>query len=423
MPARRGEAVPPSRLAVVVKGWPRLSETFIAREVLALEELGLDLLIVSLRRPTDPAVHDLHRAVRARVLYLPEYLHDEPLRVLRGLVACLRLPGFGRTFVAWLRDLVRDPTANRGRRFGQALVLAAELPADRDWLHVHYLHTPASVGRYAAMLRGLPFSLSAHAKDIWTTPDWEKREKLAECAFAVTCTRAGFRHLAALAPPGRVALVHHGLDLDRFPPPQRAPGPDGSDPRAPLVIATVARAVAKKGLDLLVDALARLPADLHWRFVHIGGGSELDALRARTRALGLDARVEWRGPGDSRQVLELLREADLFCLPARIAPDGDRDGLPNVLLEALSQRLAVVATPVGAIGELVEDGVTGLLVPPEDPEALAQAILRLARDPALRRRLGDAGRARVERDFRFEDHITRLARHFGLETAEAEPAA
>lgn len=413
----------PPRLAVVVKGWPRLSETFIAREVLALERLGLDLLIVSLRQPTDPTVHDLHRAVRARVLYLPEYVYREPLRVLRALLVGLRLPGFRRALAIWLKDLLRDPTANRGRRFAQALVLAAELPPDRDWLHIHYLHTPASVGRYAALLRELPFSLSAHAKDIWLTPEWEKREKLADCAFAVTCTRSGLQHLAALAPAGRVALVYHGLDLECFPAPSRAMGPDGSDPMAPVIIASVARAVLKKGLDVLLMALARLPPDLHWRLVHIGGGSELERLRALARELGLASRIDWRGPADRSAVLALLRQADLFCLPARVAPDGDRDGLPNVLLEALSQRLPVIATPVGAIDELIDHGVHGLLVAPEDPVALSAAILQLARDPALRRKLGDAGRARVEREFRFEEHIMRLARHFGLAVPPAEAEA
>lgn len=408
------------KLAVLVKGYPRLSETFIAQEILALERLGLDLLIISLRRPTDPTVHDLHRAIRAQVLYLPEYLHDEPLRVLRGLLRSLRLPGFRRALGAWLRDLLREPTANRGRRWGQALVLAAELPADRDWLHIHYLHTPASVGRYAAMLRGLPFSLSAHAKDIWLSPAWDKRGKLAACAFAVTCTASGLAHLQALAPPGRVELVHHGIDLARFPAPHRRHLRDGSDPAAPVVVTCVARAVPKKGLDILLEALALLPPGLHWRFVHLGSGSELVRLQARARALGLDGRVEWRGAGDSRCVLALLREADIFCLPARIARDGDRDGLPNVLLEALSQKLAVISTPIGAIEEVITDGMTGCLVPAEDPRALAAALLRLARDPEQRQHLGEAGRARVERDFRFEDSIGRLARRFGVRVTDVE---
>ncbi|HEX8374912.1 MAG TPA: colanic acid biosynthesis glycosyltransferase WcaL, partial [Geminicoccaceae bacterium] len=131
-------------MAVLVKGYPRLSETFIAQEILALERLGLPILIVSLRRPTDGRVHDLHRAIRSPVLYLPEYLREAPLRVLRGLLAQLGNRHLGRTLATWLRDLRRDPTANRARRLGQALVLARELPAGFRHLHVQYLHTPGS---------------------------------------------------------------------------------------------------------------------------------------------------------------------------------------------------------------------------------------------------------------------------------------
>ena len=153
------------RLAVVVKGFPRLSETFVAQELLGLEQRGLALDIWSLRHPTDRATHPMHRAIRAPRHYLPEYLHKEPFRVLRGLSAAFRMPGFGalaRTFAA---DLRRDATANRMRRLGQAFVLARELPAATAHIHAHFLHTPASVARYAAILRGLGWSFSAHAKD------------------------------------------------------------------------------------------------------------------------------------------------------------------------------------------------------------------------------------------------------------------
>ncbi|MCC6209562.1 MAG: colanic acid biosynthesis glycosyltransferase WcaL, partial [Burkholderiales bacterium] len=205
-----------ARVAFVLKGYPRLSETFIAQEIAALERRGLEILIVSLRHPTDDRTHPLHAEIRARVLYLPEYLLLEPFRVARAWLRLRRSSQYRKTRNTWLRDLLRDPTPNRMRRFGQALVLAAELPADVRRLHAHFLHTPASVARYTARLLGLGWTGSAHAKDIWTTPEWEKREKLASCEWLVTCTAANQAHLAALAPPGRVELVYHGLDLERF---------------------------------------------------------------------------------------------------------------------------------------------------------------------------------------------------------------
>ena len=168
--------MPPSAIAVVVKGWPRLSETFIAQELIALERRGLRLALFSLRHPTDTKTHALAGQLAAPIVYLPEYLHQEPARVWRGWLRARTLPGYAEARATWRRDLARDRSANRIRRFGQAMVLATELPADIGHVYAHFLHTPASVARYAAIMRGLPWSVSAHAKDIWTTPDWEKRE-------------------------------------------------------------------------------------------------------------------------------------------------------------------------------------------------------------------------------------------------------
>jgi glycosyltransferase involved in cell wall biosynthesis len=401
-------------IAFVLKGYPRLSETFIAQEVRALEERGFDLRLIALRRPSDAHIHPIHREIRAPVHYLPEYLHDEPRRVRRAWRAVRRLPGYRAARRQWLEDLRRDPSRNRVRRFGQALVLAAELPADVGHLHAHFLHTPSSVARYAALLRDLPWTVSAHAKDIWTTSEWEKREKLADCRWLVTCTAAGHAHLVALArDPDKVSLVYHGLDTTRYaPPPETAGDADGRDPEHAAVILSVGRAVAKKGYDVLLDALARLPSYLHWRFVHIGGGTLLPALRERGERLGLAAHIEWQGPQPQESVLAAYRRADIFALASRIAADGDRDGLPNVLLEAQSQRLACVSTALPGIGELIEDGCNGLLVPPDEPAALAAALTRLIADPALRLRLGAAAETTVRRDFTLAAGIARLAQKF-----------
>ncbi|KNY22611.1 glycosyltransferase [Methylobacterium sp. ARG-1] len=387
------------RIAVVLKGYPRLSETFIAQELLALERCGLPLEIWSLRRPTDRARHPMHAAIRAPAAYLPEYLHEAPLRVLRGLAAALTRPRLPTLLALFARDLWRDPTASRLRRLGQALVLARELPAEVAHIHVHFLHTPASVARYAALLTGRRWSFSAHAKDIWTTPAWELTEKLRDAAWGVTCTRDGLARLESLA-PGRTQLAYHGLDLARFPapPPPREPR-DGTDPNAPLRLVCVGRLVAKKGHDDLIDALAALPSDLHWRLELIGGGELRGALEARIRERGLSERVAFRGALAQPAVIAAMRAADLFVLPTKPAPGGDRDGLPNVLMEAASQALPILATAFAGTPEFITDGTHGILVAPGDPAALAAALARLAADPALRLRLGAAARVRLVADF------------------------
>ena len=413
------EPAPTPTIAFVLKGYPRLSETFITQEILAVEARGLRLHLVSLRHPTEASVHPVHARVRAPVTYLPEYLHEEPARVFRAWRRVRRLPGYGRTLRLWVRDLVRDPTRNRVRRFGQAVVMADELPPEVTHIHAHFLHTPASVARYAAHLTGRKWTGSAHAKDIWTTPRWEKREKLHDAEWVVTCTAVNRAELDAIA-PGRVELVRHGLDLDEFPPAPAPSRPEGEPPV--LTILSVGRAVEKKGYPDLIAALARMPESPAWRFVHVGGGPLIAELRRLAERAGIGDRTEWVGAIARPELLARLRAADLFVLASRVARDGDRDGLPNVLLEAQSQGLPCVATRVSAIPELIEDGVTGLLCPPGDPDALAAVLERLLRDRGLRRRLGVAGERRVRSDFSSVAGADRLAAKFRALLGRQTPA-
>lgn len=395
------------QLAVVLKGWPRLSETFIAQELVALEARGLRFDVWSMRHPTDTKRHALHDQLKAKVRYLPEYLYQEPWRVLKGLGHSARLPGFGAALKLWLKHLMRDPTPNRVRRFGQAAVLAREASPDLKFVYAHFLHTPSSVALYASMMRGVGWGFSAHAKDIWLSPDWEKQDKLARAAFGVTCTALGAGHLRGLSnDPSRLDLVYHGLDLSRFPtPPPQRPARDGT--AEPVTIVSVGRLVEKKGYDFLLEAFAGLPPRLKWRFVHIGGGDLSAKLGAQAEKLGLSDRIEWRGSRNQSEVIEALREADFFVLPSRIASDGDRDGLPNVLMEAASQELPVLSTSVSSIPEFIEDGKQGVLVAPE-VDALRTGVERMITNPEARARYATAARARLVESFGMDAGIDRL---------------
>ncbi len=401
-------AVSGGRLAVVLKGWPRLSETFIAQELVALESRGFQFELWSLRHPTDTKRHALHDALKATVHYLPEYLYQEPLRLLSGLFRSARLPGFGAALRLWLRHLMREPTPNRVRRFGQALVLASEASPDLKFVYAHFMHTPSSVALYASIMRGVEWGFSAHAKDIWLSPEWEKRDKLSRARFGVTCTYLGAEHLKSLSTaPARMDLVYHGLDLSRFPaPPPPRPALDGSGES--VTILSVGRLVEKKGYGLLLGALSRLPAHIRWRFVHVGGGDLSSKLKAQADALGLSGRIEWRGSRSQDEVITALREADIFVLPSRIADDGDRDGLPNVLMEAASQELPILSTKVSSIPEFIESGKEGILVEPE-PTALADALAGMILHPAVRARYGAAARLRLVENFGMDAGIDRLS--------------
>jgi len=361
------------KLVVVLKGYPRLSETFIAQELLGLEQAGLELVLVSLRQPTDTSRHAVHDEIQAQVLYLPEYLHEAPGRVCRALLSSMKKPGFLSACKAFASHLQKDFTRNRCRRLGQAMVLVSEWPENAQWLYAHFIHTPGSVADYTSRIMQVPWSVSAHAKDIWTSPDWELRGKLSSATWAVTCTSVGHKHLQSLAADQtRVHLSYHGIDLDRFPRFERPHSArNGRQSNDPVIILSVGRAVPKKGFDVLLKALAMLPPQLHWRFIHIGGGTELEALKALAQRLNIDHKVNWEGAVNQSAVLSHYRSADVFALACRITSDGD-----------------------------------------ENTQALAEALRQVISDSDLRSRLGGAAQDQVRSTFDYHASINQLTKLF-----------
>ena len=407
-------------IAIVLKGYPRLSETFIAQEIRALELRGFKLCLFSLRRPTDPTSHPIHAEIEAPVFYLPEYVKDDIPRVLRAWWRVRKQSGYHLAFRQLLKDFKRDFTVNRLRRFAQALVLANDMPASVSHYYSHFMHTPASVTYYASIINAKPWSISAHAKDIWTIEDWEKREKIASSDWVVTCTSANAEHLSELADnSSKVSLLYHGLDFNRFAQKPISPTTrDGSDRSDPIQLISVGRAVDKKGYDYLLTALAALPESLHWHFSHIGGGELFEQLQQTAIELGLESRISWLGALPQTEVLALYRSADLFVLPSRISDNGDRDGLPNVLMEAQSQCLACLSTDISGIPELIEHQKTGWLVAQKDSQALSAALEKLMIDPGLRDKLATAGLQRVHAHFSLERGIDQLVEKLSLTVSQ-----
>jgi glycosyltransferase involved in cell wall biosynthesis len=293
----------------------------------------------------------------------------------------------------------------------RGVILAAELPSDTWAIYVHFIGSSATVARYAAMISGLPLAASAHARDIWTSSEADIRAKLAAMQWCATCTTIGADHLRTLTDtPGKIHLIHHGLSFERFPTDLPAPSNrEGSDACDPVQLLSVGRAVEKKGFDVLLDALATLPKDLHWHWTHVGDGKIIDHLRRRANELALSDRIQWLGARDQKAVIDLYRSSDLFVLPCRQASDGDRDGLPNVLMEAQSQGLACLSTDFSEIPELIVDGETGVLVPPGQAPPLTSAVEMLIRSPEQRSKLGLAGYRRVRSAFDSRSGIRKIA--------------
>jgi glycosyltransferase involved in cell wall biosynthesis len=283
----------------------------------------------------------------------------------------------------------------------QAITLADRLLQEPDvrHLHAHFAHGTTTITWLAACISGLPFSFTGHARDIYApelNPKGWLRRKLNAARFVVTCTEANVRHLKTIAPRARVHLVYHGLSADFT----RLLEQDR--PRAQanghLRVLGVGRLVAKKGFDTLVDACALLDARGVPFEALIVGQDDKDgqALRAHIERSGVP--VALPGPVGPAELLDEYRRAGALCMPSRLLPD-DRDGIPNVLVEAMAAGAPVVASNVSGIPELVEDEVNGLLVAPDDPQALADALVRVYEDRALADRLTENGRATVRERF------------------------
>lgn len=387
-------------VGVLVKIYPKLSETFILEELLGLERLGERLHVFALQPPTDAVSHDAVARVAAPVTYLPEL---RPRRFAAFAVAHLALAA-----TAPLRYLSALRAA-AGRAGGLADFLRAGWlvralrRAGIGHLHTHFISRPADVAELVARL-GIPFSISAHAKDIYLSPPADLRRKLSAARFTVTCTEYNRRTLATIAPDATIHRMYHGVDAVRFDPVLRRP-----DERPPLVLA-VGRLREKKGFDTLVDACALLRSQgIAFRCEIVGYGDQHPALAARIARSGLEGTVALTGKLAREAVIERYARAAVFVQPSRVGQDGDRDGIPNVLLEAMAMALPVVSTPVSGIPELVDHDRTGLLVAPDRPAELAAAITRLLADPALGRRLAAAGRRAVQEDFD-NDHNLGLLR-------------
>ena len=378
----------------VVKMYPRFSETFVVREIAAREAQGERVAVASLRPPTDPRFHALLAGVRAPVTWIGENGGRSSAALWSSLRRARELPGFAST----LEELLADDVDVAAQAVGVALWAR---DAGVGHLHAHFASLPGRTTRLAARLLGVGYTVTAHAKDIYVDgPDDAARQRvLADAARVVTVSDYNLRHLAVHHPRARAVRVHNGLDLDEL------------EFRAPVgrerVVAAVGRFVEKKGFDDLVDAIALLrAAGDPVRLVLAGTGRTGAELRARAAALG-DA-VEFTGPLPQHDVVALLRRAAVFAAPCVVAGDGDRDGLPTVLLEAMALGTPVVSTPVTGIPEAVLDGITGTLVPERDPVALAAALRRVLDDPDLARAHARAARTRVERFFDVRTQAARL---------------
>jgi glycosyltransferase involved in cell wall biosynthesis len=395
----------PPVLGMILKGYPRISETFISNEILLLERLGFKLHLFSMRQPRENISHEGIKKIRAPVNYLPETLLTSLPRLLYHNLALAgkRPDSYVKAIRSAARRLWRSRKIATIKHLLQAGYLVHRFLPNSGvvHLHAHFAHSPTSVAMFASQLSGLDFSFTAHAKDIYTSDPRQLREKMERARFVVTCTEYNKRFLKKIS-AGAVTPIHrmyHGIDIDFFS--QDILGRNNEKvPTPPYRILTIARMTAKKGLPTVYRALKILcDAGIYFRHTLIGEGEERERILSLIKELGLDSFTQLTGTQPHEMVLEHYRSADVFVLGCEVAPNGDRDGIPNVLIESMAVGVPVVATNISAIPELVAEGETGLLVPPAQPEKMARALIRLLTDIPLRKQVIEGARKHVVQMF------------------------
>ena len=397
------------KLVYIIGAYPNLTMTFIDREVRTLREQGVQIQILSIRRPWTPLSPE-QKKLQEGVIYLL------PVSWLAFFWANLRFAALRpRAYFGTFLYLISRPHSSLRARgmtvlhFFEGVYAAHHLRGGGwDHLHAHFIERAAVVALVASRLLGIPYSLTAHASDIYVNPVLLK-EKLAGAKFVATCTGYNREYLSQFGEGlfnHKLNCIYHGLELSRY---QRLASPT---PEKPVVLA-VGQLKERKGFRYLIQACRLLANRGCLLECHIVGEGPLrEELEEQIQQLSLQGTVTLYGSLPHQEVIEQYQQAAAFVLPAVIGGDGDRDGIPNVILEAMAMELPVVSTLHSGIPEVVQDGVNGLLVPPADEAALADAIAKLLNSPELRFRLGRSGRQMVTEKFDVERNVMRLLGEF-----------
>lgn len=377
------------KIVFIIGTYPRLTTTFIDREIYSLEKLGMEIKIVSVRRP-DAELSENQIDLIKRIHYLL------PADVAALLVSQFRF-GFGhpKKYFGTLLYLISRPHPTFKSRiktflhFGEGVYAAHRLSGVQfDHIHAHFMDRVATIAMVVSRLLDVPYSLTAHAGDIYVDP-LLLVEKMTGAKFVTTCTGYNKTYLEQFGAGKfnhKLHCIYHNLSLDDY---------RGYEdyPRDQAFIVSVGQLKERKGFSYLLKACRILADRGHWFNCHIiGDGPQRKSLESELESLSLGKYVKLCGALTHQEVIEKYRQASLFVLPAILASDGDRDGIPNVILEAMAMELPIVSTDHSAIPEVVENDINGLLVPPADEQVLADALESLLNDPQYRQELGSRGR-------------------------------
>ena len=404
-----------STLGYILKGYPRISETFISNEILLLEQLGFRMRLFPMRHPREDFCHDSVKQIKARVDYLPtELLLDFPRLLLPNIFLAIKRPalfkhGLGLAHRRYKRT-AKLATFKHLLQAGYLCNSHLLKDASLTHLHGHFAHSPTSVTMFAALLSERSFSFTAHAKDIYTSNPEQLREKIRLAEFVVTCTDYNRKYLETIADGLNTPIhcIYHGIDLELF-----SPATDHTECAPPYKLLTVARITEKKGLPTLYRAL-RILKDKNFQFSHtlIGDGDDKEKILQLITELELDNCCHCLGTRTHKEVLKQFEESDLFVLACEIAANGDRDGIPNVLVESLAMGVPGLSTTVSAIPEILLHNESGITVAPSEPETMAQHIEIILTNRDLREKIIQGGTEHTRKHFDNRELVAKMGELF-----------
>ena len=409
------------QIGYLLRSYPRLSQTFILNEILALEKIGVSIQIFALTNPYEKVVQMQVDQVQAPVHYLDEDIQPRSLRNKlkeNAQVASLHLMGYLRSLVYIAANSGIDEgyaASNRWECFLQAvhliylLVLKERRTGKRiDHLHAHFAHDPALIAYLVHCMTGIPFSFTAHARDLYQVPQKILTDRIRQASAVITCCRANLEYLNQIAPTQqpKFSLVYHGVNLKDFQPVSN-PGAN-SPPNGPLIL-SVGRLVEKKGFQDLLEALLIVKSTgQHFQCAIYGDGPLRQQLMQWIEDHGLSGDVKLMGDRTQQELISVYQYATLFTLTPLQTDDGDRDGIPNVLVEAMAVGLPVITTAVAGIPELVEHNLNGLLYQPHDVGGISSGIIELLRNADKRKQLGGVASKKVTEQFDITQAASRL---------------
>ena len=407
-----GESSSNKQIGYLLRSYPRLSQTFILNEILALEEIGVSIQIFALTNPHEKVVQMQVNEVQAPVHYLEEATQPRSLgSILKENVEVARryFKGYIRSlfYVAVNKSIDQGYTAsNRWECFLQAIYFIHLLALTEkrngkkiDHLHAHFAHDPTLIAYLVHCITGLPFSFTAHARDLYQVSEKVLTDRIRASSAVITCCRANLKYLNGIAPSqqSKFSLIYHGVNLKDF---QLAPDPDvNSVPRHPLIL-SVGRLVEKKGFQDLLQALFIVKErGEHFQCEIYGDGPLCQPLKDWIEEHDMTGEVLLKGDRTQKELISIYQNANLFVLTPVQTEDGDRDGIPNVLVEAMAVGLPVITTAVAGIPELVAHNQNGLLYQPRDVEGISSGIIELLGSVEKRKQFGSAASKKVREHF------------------------